>query len=134
MRSLWKARWPGSLPKLSRQRASALLAAILSVVLFGVNPRSVSALRPEGTRCRDSRRPKPPRHILTASIFRVARVARNPRQPANPGAPESRVGDDGAKFSFCTRTLLPPRVTSELTKPDYLKLFSAAQQQSSLPC
>ncbi|HVR83682.1 MAG TPA: hypothetical protein VMU54_05175 [Planctomycetota bacterium] len=122
------------LPRLSRQRVSALLAVILSVVLFGVNPRCVSALRPLGTRCRDSRRPKPPRHILTASIYRVARVSRNPRQPANPGAPESMVGDEGAAFSFCTRTLVPLRLSSELTKPDYLKLFSAAQQQSSLPC
>lgn len=44
------------------------------------------------------------------------------------------VGDEGAAFSFCTRTLVPLRLSSELTKPDYLKLFSAAQQQSSLPC
>ncbi|HLY74379.1 MAG TPA: hypothetical protein VKU80_09695 [Planctomycetota bacterium] len=127
------ALFSSGLPRLSREQASCLLAGVLTLVLLGVSPRNISNHRPDGNRCHDSRRPRPPRHNLTVCIYTSVRMAPNSRQPANPQEPGSRFGDDGAILGPCVGTSIPPRISSELTKPDYLKLFSAAHQQSSLP-
>jgi hypothetical protein len=132
-RSSWMAQWTHGLSKSSRQRASSLLAGLLCLVLLGVSPRSVSTHRPDAPRCHDSRRPRPPRHNLTACISTTLRVAPGSRQSAIPPPQGSRFGDDCANSGPCITTLIPPRISSELTKPDYLKLFSAAHQQSSPP-
>jgi hypothetical protein len=110
-----------------------LLTVMLSLVILGVTPRSVSALRPLGSRCRDSRRPKPPRHILPTSDYKNPETAKSARRLPQPWAEPFGIEAGGGRFSSCTRESIPARVSSELTKPEYLKLFMGSLRQTSPP-
>jgi hypothetical protein len=128
-----RAPWTRFFPSVSKERASALLAVFLSLILLGVTPRIVSSLRPQGSRCRDSRRPRPPRHVQPASIYRLSDTVQGRRIPAEPRAESFGIEADGGRFSSRSRGQISPRASSELTKPEYLKLFSGPQQRTSLP-
>jgi hypothetical protein len=133
MNSSRRAQWARCLPKLSKARASLLLTALLSLVILGVTPRSAAALRPQGSRCRDSRRPKPPRHILPSSGYKNSETATRSRRLPPPWAKPSGAQVCGGRYPSCRSELISARITSELTKPEYLKLFAGSLRQTSPP-
>lgn len=133
MSGYWRYCWASCLPKWTAHQAAVLLSALLVLLLFGINSRIVASLKTQPGRCRESRIPRTPRHILPVTAYKVSCPVRSPRQPAD--LPDSKSDTEAypGVFSFCTKGGVPSRISSELTKPDYLKLFWGPQQQSSLP-
>jgi hypothetical protein len=133
MRYFWPGRATRCLPRMFTKGPYLLLVALLSLLLIGVNPRSMFGHRPQNTRCHDSRRAKPTRDIEALCGFKKSETDKTTQPLAQPRAESLATKASGGRLSFCTSGLISLRISSELTKPQYLKLFTGDPQRTSLP-
>jgi hypothetical protein len=105
------------------RRVVALTAKVLVLVLLAISPRALLEPNSIVNKSQESKRPKSPRNVVRAEPVRIPGMEKQGQSPNLSGAtPEGYAA--GLVRSARIQTL-PPRALTQLTKPDYLKSFSA---------
>jgi hypothetical protein len=100
-------------------------------MLFGGSVRGIPFARMSPQHASESRRPRPPRHLLPTESRGLAGVCRTGKDPGP--SPATRIREEERPLSGSV--LLPPPSGVELAKPDYLRpcLSSLPKSQTSPP-
>lgn len=107
------------------KRCALLLAQLLAVALFAVSNRAL--LAPSTAiydKAKESKRPKAPKNVVRAEPVRIPAAEKQTQGPGPSGDASAPPADTGLLGSFGSRPL-PRQAHSQLTRPDYLKSYSA---------
>ncbi len=113
------------LRKVLSQRLPTLVASFLAILLLSVCPRALFASTSLGGPSPESKRPKPPRNIMPTRSNEVARIAKKPAPPRSSRA-DVRGMTAPKDHPLTLQRGLPGHAFMELSKPEYLKPFTAA--------
>jgi len=114
------------------RRSALLIAKVLAVVLLAVSPRALLAPTTSFNRALESKRPKVPKNVVRSDPFQVSNLE---KQGISPPPAKSEMSSQAMAAGFLPSPLLHPLVVRahvQLSKPDYLKLFSASSRQNHL--
>jgi hypothetical protein len=124
-----RTRSAGAVRQAARLWLARLLPALLAIVVFGTSSRSLFAPK-FSARLQESRRPRPPRHLITTSTRQLARTVVMSQAPM-----KSRSGlSEHAGWTECPvpgfGRSLPAQAFDEMAKPGYLNASSTSLPQS----
>jgi hypothetical protein len=107
------------------RRVALLTAKLLAFILLALSPRALLAPSAAVSRAQESKRPKSPKNIVRADPIRIPGVEKQGQAPnlAHPHA--AAQGLDGGLVRSSQIQALPRKAFTQLTKPDYLKSYSA---------
>ena len=108
----------------SRTRRMVLLTAkVLALVLLAVSPRALLAPTAVVNKSQESKRPKSPKNVVRAEPIRIPGVEKQGQSPSLPGTTAQGLATELVRSSQIQA--LPRKAFTQLTKPDYLKSYSA---------
>ena len=102
------------------------IAACLVAVIVAISPRALLAPSLSFNQAQESKRPKTPKNIVRTDPTSASRNRRSETAPKpGPASDDLRIGLDQREPSS-SGSGVPTAALSQLTKPDYLKLFSGS--------
>ncbi|HEV3029612.1 MAG TPA: hypothetical protein VG457_18685 [Planctomycetota bacterium] len=109
-----------------RRRPLIPVAALLAVVLLATSPRSLLAPVHSFNQASESKRPKTPKNVVRAESHHASNGERPGKGPRPSPTQETlqQSHDVQVRIAFASPALT--RAFQELTKPDYLKSYSAS--------
>lgn len=117
---------------LMSRRALIPVALVVAVVVLAISPRAMLAPTLSFNQAQESKRPKCPKNVVRAVPTHASNSEKSGRQAKV--APQEPCPH--APYALQVRIALTPRVPDralrELTKPDYLKLFSGSSPRAGL--
>jgi hypothetical protein len=102
------------------------VAVLLVAVIVAISPRALLAPALSFSQAQESKRPKTPKNIVRTTPSHTSAGERSGRSP-RPGPASEAVRETQALLApLAQAPRIPDRAFRELTKPDYLKLFSGS--------
>jgi hypothetical protein len=115
-----------------RWQSAILMAKVLAVVLLATSPRAILAPTSSFNRAQESKRPKVPKNIVRSDPVQVSNLEKQGKSPPPPRSETSRQAVVGWLPPSPWARSVSLKAHSELSKPEYLKLFSGSSRPSHL--
>lgn len=128
----WEAHLIMSLRQTTPRRSAVLLTKVLVVLLLALSPRALLAPVASFNRALESKRPKVPRNVVRAEPVRISNLEKQGQASPPPRKDAPRHDHEGWLAGASVPPSPPCSALIQLTKPDYLKLHSAALPQHHL--
>jgi len=110
----------------------APVALGVAIVLLAISPRALLAPSLSFNRAQESKRPKTPKNIVRGQATHASNADRSNRLAKIDHPDLSPQVSHDLQVRIALAPSIPDRALKELTKPEYLKLFTGSPPQAGL--